>query len=396
VLAGPTATPTRSAEAYVTEAEELFKDGKLSQAIEAYKAAINASPQNPAYYVALARVQVWYGQYEDAQKNAENALLLNSNNALAHGVLAWALDFQAGKNGEALKEINEALKLDDRNAVIQSYYVEILTDAGFENYDTAAEQSRVAIALDPNIVETHRARAYLLAHVPDPIPNPDPITNMEESIQEYQAAIDINPNLARLYVEQGQNYRILSAKEKAIEDFTRAITLNPSDSEPYYLISRTYATFGEYPQALQYAESAVQNKPEDPYMHGNFGVMYYLNFDWNNAVQELGLATVGGTTKDGVKVTGLPLSNETRVVEFYFTFGSALARTNQCGEALHIVQELQAAVPTNELAMDATNKTIAICQENLNNPPTSTPALAPPAETEIPATVTTTATVTAP
>src|ERR1044071_6063645 len=105
LLAGPTPTETRSPEAYATEAEGFFKDGNLTQAIDSYQAAINASPQDPALYVALARIQVWDGQYEKAQANAENALLLNNTNAMAHAVRAWALDFQDGKNGEALTEI---------------------------------------------------------------------------------------------------------------------------------------------------------------------------------------------------------------------------------------------------------------------------------------------------
>ena len=41
LLAGPTPTATRSPEAYKTEAEQLFNEGKLTQAIEAYQAAIS-------------------------------------------------------------------------------------------------------------------------------------------------------------------------------------------------------------------------------------------------------------------------------------------------------------------------------------------------------------------
>ena len=369
LLAGATPTATRSPESYVTEAEKLFQAGKLTQAIDAYQAALKASPQDPTMYVALARIQVWAGKYEEAQANAERALLLNNTNAMAHAVHAWALDFQDDKNGQALEAIAEALKLDPNNAVIQAYYVEILVDSGFDNYDKAAEVSRVALALDPNIVETHRARGYLL----------NVTQNYEESIREYEGAIKINPSLALLYMEQGQNYLAISAKDEAIQAFNTANTLNPSAPEPDYLISRTYARYGEYAKALQYAETAVQNSPGDAKYHGNLGVMYYRNLFWNEAVQELGLTIFGGKTKDGADIKNIPLTNSSLVSELYFTFGLALAHTNQCGEALQIVQELQSKVPTDEIAMDAANKTIEICQQNLNNPPTSTS----PAETQV-------------
>src|SRR5260221_12512893 len=287
MLAGPSPTETRSRDRFVREGEGLCKDGKLTQAIEAYQSAIKASPQDPTLYVALARIQVWAGKYEDAQKNAENALLLNNANAMAHAVKAWALDFQDGKNGEALTEIEEALKVDDRNAVIQSYYVEILVDSGFDNYAKAADQSRIALALDQNIVETHRARGYIYS-VTD---------NREQAISEYDQAIKINPHLARLHLEQGLNYSAISAKDQAIEEFTLAITLNPTDPKPNYLISRTYTKFAEYSKALQYADSAVQNSPSDANLRGNLGVMYYRNLLWSDAVRELGLAVFGGKVR---------------------------------------------------------------------------------------------------
>ena len=371
----PSPTPTRSPESYLTEAETLFKDGKLFQAIDAYKEAIRSSPQDSSLYVSLARLQVWAGQYEEAQNNAEAALLLNSKNALAMAVRAWALDFQQ-RNSEAMDAIEEAVAADPNNALIQSYYVEILTDAGFEYYDQAATQSRVAIALDPNIVETHRARGYLLSQAPDPIPNPDPITNLEESVQEYEAAIKINKNIPILHMEQAENYGRLQLTDQAVTEYTLANTLNPSDPEPEYRISRTYAGVGDYPKAVQYAEQAVNDAPTNPKYRGNYGIMLYRNLRWPEAIDQFRLALNGGTTEDGTQVTGLTLDwNESRTVEYYYIYGLALARENQCGEALQIVQNLQSKVRSNEDAMAAADKTIEVCQENLNNPvsPTSTP-----------------------
>src|SRR4030095_2932047 len=106
-----TPTVTRSPESYVTEAKELYEEGKLPRAIEAYQSAIKASPQDALLYIAIARLQVWDGKYEDAQANAENAILLSPNTSVASAVYAWALDFQEGKNGDAKDSIEKALTL---------------------------------------------------------------------------------------------------------------------------------------------------------------------------------------------------------------------------------------------------------------------------------------------
>lgn len=365
-----TLTPTRSAESFVTEAETLFKEGKLLQSIAAYQEAIRSSPQDSTLYVALARVQVFAGQYEEAQSNAENAILLNSNNSMAHAVHAWALDFQ-GENGEAINSIEEALRLDDRNAYAHAYYAEILIDTGlFDNYEKAAEESRVALALDPNIIETRRARGYVLNAI-------GTTENYEAAIQEYEKAIAINPNIPILHIELGQNYRILQVYDEAIKQFTLADTLNPGDPLPDLYISRVHATTGDYKKAIQYAETAVRDRPDDASLRGNLGVMYFRDFRWPEAIQQLGYTIYGGTTEDGAEVASIPLVADVLVAEYYYTYGLALARVNQCGEAITIAQMIVSRIPSNENAVFATSKINSICQENLNNLPVSTPIPSP-------------------
>ena len=363
-----TPTPTRSPESFVTEAEQLYKEGKLAQAIEAYESAIKSSPQDPLLYIALARVQVFAGFPKEAQANAENALLLSPNNSMAHAVRAWALDFQDGKNSEAIEAIDKALELDPNNAIAHAYRVEILIDSGsFDNYAKAAEDSRVALALDPNLLETRRARAYIYEATGSEG------NNYELAVQYYRSAIEVNPNIPILHIELGRNLRFLQVYDEAINEFNKANTLNPGDPQPDLFISRTYATIGEYAKALQYAEEAVKDRPTDPSLHGNYGVMYYRNFYYNDAVEQLGLAVNGGKTEDGLPIQGLPLSDDPRVSEYYFTYGLALARTNQCGQALPIAQTLQSRFPSDELVLEAANAIIQICQENLDNPVVDTP-----------------------
>jgi tetratricopeptide (TPR) repeat protein len=368
-----TPTATRSPESLATEAEELFKDGKLLQSIEAYKEAIKASPQNPVLYIAVARIQVWAGQYEEAKANAENAMLLSPENSMAYAVHAWALDFLGGEENEAqaMDSIQRAIELDDRNALAHAYYAEILIDTGlFENYDLAAEHSRVALNLDPTLLEAHRARGYVLESI-----GGDPV-NYEQAIQEYKAAIEINPNIPILHMELGRNLRFIEVYDDAIKEFTIANTLNPTDPDPDLFISRTYATIGDYAKAIQYAEQAVKDRATDPSLRGNWGVMLFRNFLYQPALEQLERAVKGGKTEDGLPIVGLSITDGGRAVEYYYTYGLALARTNQCGEALKISQQIKTAVPTNEDATFAADEMVRICEENLANPPedTSTPA----------------------
>ena len=354
-----TPTATRDPESYITEAEEYFKLGKLIPAIESYKQAIIVRPEDPATHIALARVQVWAGQYKDAQTSAGDALLLNPDNSMAHAVRAWALDF-LGEYLEADASIKRALELDPNNALAHAYYVEILVDSyvsgggSFEGIGKAVEESKVAIALAPDTLETHRARGYIL----------EATANYEEAIREYQAAIAINGYIADLHLALGRNFRALGIYDQALLEFTNADALNPDDPTPDLLSSRTYATIGEYAKAMQYAETAVLNNPTNSNLRGNLGVMYYRNLYWAESVVQLGYVVNGGITDKGEKIEAINLIPDTRIAEYYFTYGLVLSRLNRCGEALPVAQMILARVPDDELAVENANEIFNRCEQN--------------------------------
>ena len=364
----PSPTPTISADTLIAEAQGLYEQGKLLPAIDSYKKAIVSEPDDPATHIMLARVLVFAGQYGEAQTSAEDALLLNPDNSMAFAVRAWALSFQ-GEYLEAETDIKRALELDPNNALAHAYYVEILIDSyysglgSFDGVEKAIEESRVAQALAPDLLETHRARGYVL----------EATGNYEDAIREYEAAIAINPNIADLYLAMGRNYRILGIYDQAVDAFTRADALNPQDPNPDLLLSRTYATIGEYGKAMQFAESAVANDPADTNLRGNLGVMYYRNAYWPESVKELSYVVKGGLSEDGYEMEFINLApGSPRVAEYYFTYGLVLARLEQCGEALQIAQLIISRIPADELAVENANEITNRCQQNLEAPP-STP-----------------------
>lgn len=376
----PTPTATRSPETYISEGEGFLAEGKIGPAIQSFEKAIQADPKNPANFVTTARLQIYSGLYSQAATNAENALLLNASNSMAHALRGWALGF-TGDYLQALGAIDRAIELDANNAAAYAYKAEILILQSQEGLgdlgtlDKAVEASRTAEVMAPNSLDAHRARGTVLEFT----------GNYEEAAREFEAAIAGNPNISDLHLALGRNYRYLQQYDKAVEEFNRANALNPPDPMPDTNISRTYATVGEYAKAIQYALQAVKDTPSDPYMHGNLGQMYYRNREYQSAADSLGLAVHGGLTEDGNEVEGLPLDYG-RVAEYYYTYGLSLARLGECGEALQISQLLVQGVPNDETAVFNADAIIEICQEVADSPiaPQLPEATATPESTEAP------------
>lgn len=366
----PTPTPTRNPESYVSEARQLFLDGKLTKAIESYQLAVGADPNNAATYLALAQTQVFAGRAADAQVSAENALLLNNNNASAHAVLGWALASQPAPDRLAAEaSLKRALELDPNNALAHAYYAELLADqylAGTGALDVVermSAESNLALSLAGALMESHRARGYVL----EATGNPD------QALQEYQAALAITPNLADLYLSLGRIYRSLEVYDKAVESYTRANTLNPADPIPDVSISRIYAGIGDFRQAEQYAQQAIADSPENTAYHGNLGVMYYKNLKFPEALQELGYVINGGTTPEGVTLKPLDLDASPRVPEYYYIYGLVLARSARCGEALPISQLILTRLQNDEVALGNANEIIRLCGEAAGGTPAASP-----------------------
>src|SRR5271157_20793 len=379
----PTPTVTRDPESYATEADGLFNQGKLSQAIDTYNEAISIKPSDPSLYIALAQVQVFAGKYDDALTSAKNALLLNANNSMAQAVLGWAetqKDFlaQTPDFTDADTSIKHALQLDPNNGLAHAYYAFLLgdmdqTDTGpyTDPIKSAIAESNAAISLAPDSLEAHWARGFILQ-----------ITgNYEQSIPEYQAAINHNGNIAQLHLELGATYKYVGDIDKAIQEYTRANTLNPSDPTPSLYSSRALGQIGEYGKAVQYAQQAVSDSPTAPNLHGNLGVWLYKEPDWVDALPELALAVNGGKTADGQTIPPQPLSGtDAHFAQYYYTYAILLAKYNRCSEALPITQLLLTSVPNDADAVYNAQYAQGLCSASLGTPsatPSATPKVTP-------------------
>ena len=90
------------------------------------------------------------------------------------------------------------------------------------------------------------------------------------------------------------------------------------------------------------------------------------------AIEELRLAVQGGVTEDGTVVEGIQIDdrNDVRVIEFYYTYGLALAIDGQCDFSGEIFGLLLRLLPDNEFVVVNATESRVICGEL---EPTATP-----------------------
>lgn len=353
----PTSTPTTPPEAYISEAEQFASEGRNARAIEQYEKAISSDPKNASVYISLAKMQMFENQFSEALKNAENAILLNGNNAVAHAIRGWAL----GKSGnfiDAEGAFKRAEEIDPRNPLIYAYRTEVLVDqfnSGQDSLNTlekATEYSRQAIEYGNGIMESHRARGLLLE-----------ITgNYQEAINEFQIGISINPNISDLYLALGRNLRADGKDSEAVAAFERARSLNPYDPWAPYYISRTYSGNGEYAKAIQQARDAIDLDPTRTMFYWNLGTQYYMSQKYEDALTYFQLAIQGGTTADGQLIEGIPLSYNDRIPELYYMYGIVLARSGNCQQAAEIVQLITQGIPDDAIAVSNAEYMTEVCK----------------------------------
>ncbi len=213
-----------------------------------------------------------------------------------------------------------------------------------------------ATNLAPNSLEAHWARAYIYQLT----------GNQEQAVQEYLAAINVNKNISEIHLQLGVTYKSLGVIDQAIQQYTLANTLNPSDYLPELYSSRALATIGQFTQAEQYANAAVQDAPTDPDLRGNWGYMLYKNNEWQSAIEQLSLTINGGKTADGQTIQPLPTTdNGSWVSIYYYTYALVLAQNDHCAEALPLTQTILDAFRSNENAVYNANYAQDLCAKNI-------------------------------
>lgn len=96
---------------------------------------------------------------------------------------------------------------------------------------------------------------------------------LEEAIEAFEKAIELNPYSADIVSDRGVAYIHLNKKEEALTDFNSAVEMQPDYSFRYS--ARAYALdyFGQTEEAIADYEKAIELDPKDAVAYNNLGML---------------------------------------------------------------------------------------------------------------------------
>ena len=278
----PTPTPTRTAASYFDEAEVLYREGKLDDAIVAYGDAYDREPESWLALTRLVRVMAFRNQSAAAIEQHGNTLKA-FDNAEAYAALCLAYNWN-DQYEEALDACVRAVSQNPDYADAHAYLSE--TYSNLAKWDQAYDEATKALELNNRSVEAHRAMAYALEVRGD----------YEGAAEGYQRTIDLHPRLSHLYASLARNYRVLGEYDLAIEQFQKAIEIDPQNPAAYDQLGWTYYQMGDSSRAVVEIKRALEVDPDYAPAYGHLGVIDYVRQRYEDAVPNFEKAIAAGNT----------------------------------------------------------------------------------------------------
>lgn len=150
---------------------------------------------------------------------------------------------------EAIKDMNRALSLDSLNA---DYY-HLLADVYLDYF-----KSRPALLTMERVVELYPERIPSLLKLSE---FQLILTKHEESMRTIDRVLRLDPQNADAYFMFGMNFRELGDTVRAINSFQSAVELEPELIDAWIILGKLYAAIGD-PLAEKYYDNAINLGPE--------------------------------------------------------------------------------------------------------------------------------------
>ncbi|NES04402.1 MAG: tetratricopeptide repeat protein [Okeania sp. SIO2F4] len=267
--------------AYKIIGNSLQALGKLSEALDWYKKALEIKPDFGEVYANIGTIFAQQKQWEKAIQSYRRAIAIKPDFAGVYRNLA-KIYTQVDRSTDAAEYLYQALRLEPGKATAE----EFLFTGNNLNENGQLEQAiacyEEAIKLKPQLVEA----SYKLGEIL--------IQNGQwgEAVVCYQRVISANPKNLEAYEKLGDGLLKQGQLYLALQNYQKAQQLEPNNTEfkqkvgeIYYRYGEVFQEQGKVEEAVKAYSQATENSPEFDIPYGKLGEIFSQQEKWEEAAK---------------------------------------------------------------------------------------------------------------
>ncbi len=279
-----------------------------AEAEKAFRSALEFNPQAARAHSALAEICLAKDRYDDAIAEAKAALAAGDDRATTYLLLGLAQTL-SGKFVEALPNLNEALKRDQKNKLAYLYRAEVFIAQNRPN--DAIADLRAAVTIESSALTKLRLAGALMqtrqfdeaSRLYQEVLKDDPANNEartalvaamiesgkgNEAIAQLESLIKANPNSAALRAQLAELY-LPAQPEKALEQYVAAAKLEPSQPSHQIGVGSALVKLKRFQEAVVLLRRVLAQNPKEEvayFAHTNLATALFELDDFQNAARE--------------------------------------------------------------------------------------------------------------
>jgi tetratricopeptide (TPR) repeat protein len=162
--------------------------------------------------------------------------IIESNGVIFFKALGSAFK---GKNDIAMDEINQLIKLDQKNVAAYNFRAELYKAK--RDFAKSLADFNKALAINPKYIPAYFNRGRLYQDKDE----------IDKAIADYSRALDIDNTLLDVYYSRGDSFLAKKKFDKAMADFNKALEINPKFAPAYRGRGDLYSIKGNFPKAIE-------------------------------------------------------------------------------------------------------------------------------------------------
>jgi tetratricopeptide (TPR) repeat protein len=171
--------------------------------------------------------------------------------------------------------------------LVETADVELLNDRGdghFEEkrFDRAMDDYTAALAINPKSARSQSNRGWVFKERKD----------FETAIAEFNAALQNDAEMVEAYHGRALARNAIGKHDEAIEDLTQAIRRKPEEASLFSARGDTYTAKGDYDSAVKEYDKAIEKSPKIAQFHANRGDALTQLGRYEDAFKSLDQATI--------------------------------------------------------------------------------------------------------